>query len=569
MLDANGDRWHDLRFDPDQVICHWLAVPDGPKSTFFELAENPESGDHNRYVLKSMLQDVLLGKVRRGCVGANVRAYERYRLGDDYWDRIRSTNSAEPLPLAIDFDPLERIEIVHALADMGHRAASAVVDRDPDEACRVVAESDLPKEGVPAYVYIGCLAMTDDEAVRCFTRNHLRLPARLAETATRLADEAARPLAYRPKNIPIISAFELLRERGIAQPGQELLRALQDGGLPAEGLVDGTWMELPAVWWRHLSASDPQFSEPEPKHWPFDGNVVWFERKDTTPPTPFRAERIEVPIEVIYKLWPALCDDAAPARLEGTPLKLLGALKRYSNPNDWAAFMAIEREFVAKGYAVSIAATPVLFFGEAPLGYRELYGRRETALRKLDDAFKTRLRSGGFRITGLVCRKGDTPMETEIPVRQVAILHFGYASSTASGSGLEYSGVEVEEARAIGPQPEAEAAATEAPAPVEVTQTSASLTATANKTRGTRKRQIPPDQLRDLRSRILEVHAHLRRKWPARPKLTPHTIAAEILVGVSGGKIAKYGHSAIKRMVGGSYDIANELGLGDPWTSPK
>jgi hypothetical protein len=128
------------------------------------------------------------------------------------------------------------------------------------------------------------------------------------------------------------------------------------------------------------------------------------------------------------------------------PLTLLEALERYSDPKDWTAFMEIEREFVKKGYAASIAAGPVLYVGAAPPGYPELFRRREAALKKLDEAFKARLRRGGFRITGFQYRRGDVPFETEIPTRQVAILHFDYAGSMASGGGLEYSGIEIEEA---------------------------------------------------------------------------------------------------------------------------
>jgi hypothetical protein len=128
------------------------------------------------------------------------------------------------------------------------------------------------------------------------------------------------------------------------------------------------------------------------------------------------------------------------------PLTLLEALERYSDPEDWATFIEIERAFVVKGYAASVAAAPVLYIGTAPPGYPELFRQREAVLKKLDDAFKARVRRGGFRITGFQYRRGDVPFETEIPARQVAILHFDYGGSTASGGGLEYSGIELEEA---------------------------------------------------------------------------------------------------------------------------
>lgn len=98
-----------------------------------------------------------------------------------------------------------------------------------------------------------------------------------------------RPPEYSPLNIGICKARVLLGARGVADPEAQLRAALQDGTIIAWGLVDGVWREIHSVWWRHLNS-------------PLE-DTVWFDRKDTEPPTPFRAETVEVPFAQLNLLW--------------------------------------------------------------------------------------------------------------------------------------------------------------------------------------------------------------------------------------------------------------------------
>jgi hypothetical protein len=90
---------------------------------------------------------------------------------------------------------------------------------------------------------------------------------------------------YRPKRVPI---SEALNGWPKLTP-DDLLQALSDGAVAAWGLVDGAWRKIRPAWWKHINS-------------PLD-NTVWFSPAATEPPTPFRAERVEVSQEAIEKLW--------------------------------------------------------------------------------------------------------------------------------------------------------------------------------------------------------------------------------------------------------------------------
>jgi hypothetical protein len=112
-------------------------------------------------------------------------------------------------------------------------------------------------------------------------------------------------MIYTSANIAISDALKVLRTRGISQPEDELLQALQDGQLPSWGLVAvappvsagrpqskpsaAARRQLEPAWWHHLNS-------------PLD-DVVYFDRRPTQPPTPFRAEGIEVPRKRLGELW--------------------------------------------------------------------------------------------------------------------------------------------------------------------------------------------------------------------------------------------------------------------------
>lgn len=95
---------------------------------------------------------------------------------------------------------------------------------------------------------------------------------------------------YIPMHISLTDAIELLRSRGVQDAEEQLLKALKDGAITAWGLADGVRKELRPAWWHHRNS-------------PLDMNTVWFDRKDTDPPTPFRAERVEVPRNTLDEIW--------------------------------------------------------------------------------------------------------------------------------------------------------------------------------------------------------------------------------------------------------------------------
>jgi hypothetical protein len=112
-------------------------------------------------------------------------------------------------------------------------------------------------------------------------------------------------MVYTSANITVANSLKLLETRGVSHPQGQMLQALRDGRLPSWGLVAmlpiasargrsmpsaGAWRQLSPSWWHHLNS-------------PLD-NAVYFDHRPTKPPTPFRAERIEVPRKIIDKLWP-------------------------------------------------------------------------------------------------------------------------------------------------------------------------------------------------------------------------------------------------------------------------
>jgi hypothetical protein len=138
-------------------------------------------------------------------------------------------------------------------------------------------------------------------------------------------------MTYTPANIAITGALKLLKSRGISHPEGELLQALRDGQLPSWGLVAVTppvvagrrqppaaRRRLKPAWWHHLSN-------------PLDDTgTVYFDQRPTKPPTPFRAEDVEVPRTLIDKLWPESLDASAGAGLSA-PADLVGASAPHQN----------------------------------------------------------------------------------------------------------------------------------------------------------------------------------------------------------------------------------------------
>jgi len=105
-------------------------------------------------------------------------------------------------------------------------------------------------------------------------------------------------MAYSQKNVLISDALKLLEERGVEHPHDELLLALSEGSLLAWGLVGGpdlqrkaVWREMPVVWWRHINSG-------------LKDNTAFFDQVETDPPTPWRAERIEIPQASLDSIWP-------------------------------------------------------------------------------------------------------------------------------------------------------------------------------------------------------------------------------------------------------------------------
>jgi hypothetical protein len=120
-------------------------------------------------------------------------------------------------------------------------------------------------------------------------------------------------VTYSPRNVCITDALNILKARGVTRPGEELLQALRDGEIIAEGLVawhndrsSAGWRVLDRTWWHHVNS-------------PLESNVVWFNRASTDPATPFRAEELEVPRAAIDRLWPEAAKNRRGAAREGAP----------------------------------------------------------------------------------------------------------------------------------------------------------------------------------------------------------------------------------------------------------
>jgi hypothetical protein len=105
-------------------------------------------------------------------------------------------------------------------------------------------------------------------------------------------------VGYSSGHVSITDPLQILKARGVTGAGEELLQALREGAIIAEGLVRyrnpdslSRWKALNRAWWRHLDA-------------PLDSNAVYFRPASTNPPTPFGVEQLKVPREAIDRLWP-------------------------------------------------------------------------------------------------------------------------------------------------------------------------------------------------------------------------------------------------------------------------
>jgi hypothetical protein len=117
---------------------------------------------------------------------------------------------------------------------------------------------------------------------------------------------------YRPKRVPI---SEALNGWPKLTP-DDLLQALSDGAVPAWGLVDGAWRKIRPAWWKHINS-------------PLD-DTVWFSPAATEPPTPFRAERVEVSREAVEKLWGEPGGVQSPKSVPALPKASLPALRKWA-----------------------------------------------------------------------------------------------------------------------------------------------------------------------------------------------------------------------------------------------
>ena len=71
-------------------------------------------------------------------------------------------------------------------------------------------------------------------------------------------------MSFSPKIILISIAIEILQKSGIADPFREVLIALQEGQLIAEGkirnhpdkMLPARWGQFDPIWWRDLAISD-------------------------------------------------------------------------------------------------------------------------------------------------------------------------------------------------------------------------------------------------------------------------------------------------------------------------
>lgn len=108
-------------------------------------------------------------------------------------------------------------------------------------------------------------------------------------------------LKRRPLRLSFTETITFLERLGFEKPEDELLSALREGSIEAEGLVQQSRANsvrkpnpatrtIPRIWWYHIDAS--------PKE-----DVVYFKETITEPPTPYRAEQISFLESDLKKHW--------------------------------------------------------------------------------------------------------------------------------------------------------------------------------------------------------------------------------------------------------------------------
>lgn len=125
--------------------------------------------------------------------------------------------------------------------------------------------------------------------------------AALGEVKARI--EALDPDRLHVPKIAWGDALNALESRGVADPGDALLREMQLGRVRAEAYYqrrDGKYVigTLEPLSWRHVA----RYGDAG-KSW-MDGGVVWFDNERTDPATPTRARDIMLDRDELNRIWP-------------------------------------------------------------------------------------------------------------------------------------------------------------------------------------------------------------------------------------------------------------------------
>jgi hypothetical protein len=235
--DFNAAQWHRLMFRRSEVLAILPAVQAVPTVTFLDMARvigaDPTHERNIDDTLRQLRDDAVLNQFRSGCLGWNARENLR-RLGP---------SSATDL---VGFDPVTPIQVIRQLAELEDAAAEAVLNLSDAEACRRVAEAELPPKGSRARVFIESLVITKSEARRFCKRHGRPVPDRLWESPITWS-ETARTDAITMTEMPRMPIIEVARrwsnELGGIGRGEDAIRqtiwqAFWHGALACnEGLI--------------------------------------------------------------------------------------------------------------------------------------------------------------------------------------------------------------------------------------------------------------------------------------------------------------------------------------------
>lgn len=132
--------------------------------------------------------------------------------------------------------------------------------------------------------------------------------------------------------------------------------------------------------------------------------------------------------------------------VDGTTLA--EALQKYSDPNTWAKYMAIEEDCLQAGITFEHFGAPVPHLTGGDRKYRRLKRARNEAERLLVEPFVRRFRAGELVATGEVDPIiSYPPARVQIPPERWIVLRPNLEDSSVAGGGVMYRNILVHETR--------------------------------------------------------------------------------------------------------------------------